>query len=1367
MAVEKYYKDSNGEYIKVIQESENLTQTEEAKLRNQLQGKKPSIRKKITNKIQNQKTTAGRPIYIDPKTGENYSEKSTTFQTEDGKWITMPTVNTEGGQFDVSFLEDFVKRNGAKDPLTGRDIPLFETEEEAVNYAKERSNSLTPQRRISNKLYDSRGRFRGADYKTGVNNDVFRMGFSGTNNFKEKVNFLDKEVGKNGYVVDRMGNFLLTQEGRSKIGQEGSNLLAIDAERFESEDFSDFFGEFGEVLAASVVGEVAADAGFRKVATSNSPIGRLLRKGHLGKANKLASILGKTMNIVRPTTRIAANAAGAAGGAYVGNVLAEAEQFRKGISEESWKDIQARGITEAKLAGSFAVLGQLAAKGIGKFVKTKGATKFTKEVYGEQAYKNWQETGILKADENSIMDRINKGYLVDLYNEIDSPRRARLMSVVDAITRSGRFRDAKNAQVAMKELKKEFPVETKGFTDQQLIETLEMYINGEGKLLQKALKMHRAGVGAAAADGLGALLRLSQKGEIPINDIADMYDTINQAVALSSVEAMKTAEVLGRKGLQNVDELFVGLDEALDTMGARIKDIKGSSSDITNNSINYLQGLKGNQNVEDLRFLIGDNGDVLLVTTGGSQNFIGTQRISQELAKVKGKFKDVVIEEGGPLAKLWDNIDPETGQPIKPLYISPAESNLLIQQMRRISLDGVQGSKFDTRKLWDAAIQDNDIATAALDNAINQAKAGKIKARPGSDKNLISKGLSQMDEYNASIKKITDESKNQMKIFEEYGLGELAIRVADGEINYNNLIDVLLDPNTPENLESFMKFFTDTIKKQRKAIYKPSKQMPDEYLDIALDDAGQPIRTVTGVQKTAYDAIQSGPMDSDVAEAIFKPGSRPADKLAQEGKINFVNSNMSVDEIENFVRDELKRATLRRMVNEDGQLSLKNIRRVIEELGVDDIGKPGAKNSLVSIFGEKTAKELLDFSKKLDNVILGIDVPPDIAKRLQDGLGQVNRVINEANPQGLDEALENFSKAQRDLDKYNKNQFKQNLIDNEYVLKEGADMEYFLNDLFSGEMSTKQLEKIIDNMLPKKGDAPEVLARKKMELESLQSRVINKFIRDLGEESLDVTDEITIQDVANMFSNRNLSKTMNSLNPQRFNIIFQGVSDNPFQTLKRISNAAKKSGQKNTMGNLVAAAFAMTVAGAPIGAIIGALTFNTALLGASMGVIAMSTGATVLSLLLRNKQFMKFLTKSTLPQKTLTKGELGRQITAKTLRDLTYLTARDRQGDRDRMGPSATDIKKIRDAQGIKQRTSNIADRLANTGSQVLAAGPNIANNLVNQFTGGSRKFSSRYKTPTRLPNVQTFDDTIFTEIDRRRALAGNNPKNQDLVRRR
>ena len=1361
MSVEKFYKDSNGDYIRVIQQSENLNATEEANLRKKLQGKNTSIREKITKK----KTTSGRPIYKDPETGENYSEKSTTFQMEDGKWLTIPTVNTSGGQFDVGFLEDFVRRNGAKDPLTGRPLPTFNSETEATDYAKERSNSLVPERKISKKLYTKNGKFRGADYKTGVDSGSFRRKFNETNNFKERVNYLDKEVGKDGYVVDKMGNFLLTQKGRSAIGQEGSNLLAIDADRFEVEDFSDFFGEFGDVVIGSIAGEIAADTAFRKTATSNTPIGRLLRKGHFGKANKLGKILGKTMGIARPAARIGVAATGGAGGAYVGNVFSEAQQFARGVSEESWKDIQDRGVMEAKLAGGFSVLGQLAGKGIGTFVKTKGATKFTKEVYGEQAYKNWEESGILKADENSIMDRIQRGYLVDIFNEMESPVRGRIMAAIDAIGKGNLQRDRVNARTALKELKEQFPSELENFTDEELIETLSMHLNGEGDLLKKALKANRAHLGAAAADGLGALLKLSQKGEIPINDIADMYDTINQAVALSSVEAMKTAEILGRKGFQNVDELFVGVDQAITDVastirGPRIKNVKGSSSDITNNRINYLQGLKGNPNVEDLRFLIDDNGEILLVSSGGSQNFIGTQRISQELAKVKGSFKDVIIEEGGPLAKIWDNIDPETGQFKKPLYISPAESNLLIQQMRRISLDGVQGSKFDTRKLWDAAIEDNDIATSVLDDTINQAKAGKIKAKPGSNKNLISKGLSQMDEYNSAIKDITIDNKNQMKIFEEYGLGELAIRVADGEVNYNNLIDVLLDPNNPESLESFMKFFTDTVKKQRKTIYKPSKQMSDEYIDIALDDAGQPIRTVTGVQKTAYDAIKSGPMDSNVSEAIFKPGSRPADKLAQEGKINFVNSNMSIDEIESFVKDQLKKATLKRMVNDKGQLSLTNIRTVIDELGVDDVGKPGSKNSLVTIFGEKTAKELLDFSEKLDNVVSGIDVPPDIANRLQKGLAQVNRVLNDANPKGLDEALEEFSKAQRDLDRWNSDQFITRLRDQNYKLTNDSDITQFVDDLFNNKRLTQDVEKVINKMAPE-------------ELEQLQSRVMNKFIGDLGFDSLNVAEEISLQDVAKLFSDKNVERVIGKMNPTRFNIVFKGTGGkgasfkgkNPFETLQTIARAAKKSTESTGMGSIVAAAFAMRIAAAPSAIAFGLFGLNAAAITGSATLIA--TGAAILGLsrLMLNEDFMKILATSALPQKTLTRGQLGRQLTAKTLRNLSVNLSRDRQGDRDRMGPSSTDIKEIRNAQGIKDKAYNIGARASNVISPVLRAGPDIANNIVNQFTGGSTR--SRYKAPRRLPNVQTFDDTVFTELERRKALAGSNPNTQDIAGRK
>ncbi len=1366
MAVEKFYKDSNGDYIKVIQQSENLNAAEEANLRKQLQGKNTSIREKITNK----KTTAGRPIYKDKETGENYSERSTTFQMEDGKWLTIPTVNTSGGQFDVGFLEDFVKRNGPKDPLTGRALPTFDSEPEATSYAKQRSNSLVPERRISPKLYTKKGKFRGADYNTGVDSGGFRRKFNETNNFKERTKFLDQAVGKDGYVVDKMGNFLLTQKGRSAVGQEGNNLLAIDADRFEVEDFSDFFGEFGDVVLGSVAGEVVADAAFRKTATSDTPIGRLLRKGHFGKANKLGKILGKTMGIARPSARIGVAALGGAGGAYVGNVLSEAQQVYRNVSDESWKDIQDRGVMEAKLAGGFSVLGQLAGKGISTFVRTKGATKFTKEVYGEQAYKNWEETGILKADENSIMDRVQRNYLVDIFNEMESPIRGRIMAAIDAIGKGNLQRDRVNARVALKELKEQFPSELENFTDEQLIETLSMHLNGEGKLLKKALKTNRANLGAAAADGLGALLKLSQKGEIPIADIADMYETINQAVALSSVEAMKTAEVLGRKGLENADSLFVTVDEAIENLGAQIKTIKGSSSDITNNSINYLQGLKNSKIPKDMKVLVSDSGEILLISDGGAQNFIGTQRITQELLKVKNAFPEAIIEEGGPLAKIWNNIDAD-GNIVKPVYISPTESNLLIQQMRKISLDGTPGSKFDTRLLWDAAIEDNDIAVAMFDNAVNQGKAGKIIGRPSvsfgattgtlaQDKNIINKGLGQMDEYIKGVQSITADNKAQMKIFEDYGIGELALRVADGEVNYNNLIDVLLDPNNPESLESFMKFFTETIKKQRKSIYNPSDNMSGQYKDIAFDDAGQPIRTVTGAQKTAYDAIESGPMDSQVSDILSKPGSRQADKIAQEGKINFVNSNMSIDEIENFVKDELKRATLKRMVNEKGQISLTNIRTVIDELGVDDVGKPGSKSSLVTLFGKKTAQELLDFSENLDNVVSGIDVPKDIADRLQKGLGQVNRALNDANPQKLDEALEKFSKAQRELDRWNSDEFITRVRDQNYKLKNSSDMTQFVDDLFSDKRITQDVEKVIEKMAPE-------------ELEQLQSRVMNKFIGDLGFDSLNAAEEISLQDVVRLFSDANVTKVIGKMDPTRFNIVFKGTGGkgasfkgkNPFETLQTISRAARKSTENTMMGSIVAASFAMRIAAAPSAIAFGLFGLNAAAITGSAALVATGAAVLILSKMMLTPGFMKILATSALPQKTLTRGQAGRQITAKTLKNLSLNLPRDRKGDRERMGPSASDIKEIRNAQGIKDKGYNIGAKVSNFISPALRAGPDIANNIVNQFTGGST--GSRYKAPTRLPNVKTFDDTIYSERDRRQALAGSNPNTQDIAGRR
>lgn len=91
------------------------------------------------------RTTKGRTVYQDEETGENYSEKTVTFQMDDGSWLTIPSVDENGKQFSQEELEDFVRKNGPVDPVTGADLPVFTEVEDAEAYAKQRSDSLMPE----------------------------------------------------------------------------------------------------------------------------------------------------------------------------------------------------------------------------------------------------------------------------------------------------------------------------------------------------------------------------------------------------------------------------------------------------------------------------------------------------------------------------------------------------------------------------------------------------------------------------------------------------------------------------------------------------------------------------------------------------------------------------------------------------------------------------------------------------------------------------------------------------------------------------------------------------------------------------------------------------------------------------------------------------------------------------------------------------------------------------------------------------------------------------------------------------------------------------------------------------------------------
>jgi len=87
------------------------------------------------------KTITGRTIWRDPKTGEDYSERSTTFQGKDGRYYTMPTVDENGNQYSEDAIKEYVDKYGAIDYLTGEKLPKFKSEKDAIMYAIKRSDT--------------------------------------------------------------------------------------------------------------------------------------------------------------------------------------------------------------------------------------------------------------------------------------------------------------------------------------------------------------------------------------------------------------------------------------------------------------------------------------------------------------------------------------------------------------------------------------------------------------------------------------------------------------------------------------------------------------------------------------------------------------------------------------------------------------------------------------------------------------------------------------------------------------------------------------------------------------------------------------------------------------------------------------------------------------------------------------------------------------------------------------------------------------------------------------------------------------------------------------------------------------------------
>tara|TARA_A100001515_G_scaffold99672_1_gene80554 strand:+ start:3925 stop:7170 length:3246 start_codon:yes stop_codon:yes gene_type:complete len=96
------------------------------------------------------------------------------------------------------------------------------------------------------------------DYTTGLKDFRIRAGFSNKELDSEKAAYLTDRVGSDGFRQDKGGRFIITKEGRKKLGMPDGPEFAVDEEGASRYDIADFLGESGIPLTVGIGASIAA-----------------------------------------------------------------------------------------------------------------------------------------------------------------------------------------------------------------------------------------------------------------------------------------------------------------------------------------------------------------------------------------------------------------------------------------------------------------------------------------------------------------------------------------------------------------------------------------------------------------------------------------------------------------------------------------------------------------------------------------------------------------------------------------------------------------------------------------------------------------------------------------------------------------------------------------------------------------------------------------------------------------------------------------------------------------------------------------------------------------------------------------------------
>lgn len=1224
------------------------------------------------------------------------------------------------------------------------------------------------------KIFTPTGRFRGADYETGLNKGLFRADLARLETNEEKRDFLNNKVGKEGWVVDKQGSYLLTPTGRKQFNEKDTenNLLAIDADAkfynpttWEGEDWAELGGEIGLPMLAGVGGEL----GLLKVASKfpKAPILGAIARNPYGLA-----ALGVGSVVWGLSSGIA-------------EIVDEATQKMAGQSRQNLTD---EVLSTGTSFGVGNLAGGLILKGLGKALTT-GTKGFGKK--GKEDLEQSKDF-IRKANKKGFVQNvfgpegINRSLLggaVNIGSKILNADKARLMSNVDASyddIMTQVFNLDKNSNL-YKKLKEDITVDdfakyaddilnkqdtsfykmVKPQADKDIQNSFKYILNDVRKSFTQGRNFDDVVKNSNASNSLFYKM-LETSGEAVNADL--------KKLAINTVDKLKTSnqvEVFGPKQLQ---ESLKKIADSKRLTDAQKKEQSSIIQNVNNNIVGQLG--KGTSDIGDDTFVtfLKPSESVLrsnaskaktprsdfLKTISNDENFmkdrvslrlgkdttgevnfkvIPTPTLKRTLLEYDVKAETLGAKSNNPYVRLMNSNDNELPS------FTPTEMNQILSAINNYqiqSINGKLGVKDSADQLRNAAFADLDNAIIKLtddakeiEKIINSAPDGKVNAQAKDVSKQLNENFGHMMDMRQKFKefKVVTSSSDAMQML-------------------NNIQKNGQSPT---------------------AIFAKINESPEFTLDIA----------------NAFKALPK-------PEELFKNKIIPKDLLDKTGKFN-------VNALSKRQQDAMK--TL-----EDSPYDEAMKKRLAYELSLTEIWPSmmsGASNSkqALDMLSEQWFKNLglaeggFDINVFKTNLLKSFELKPVSTKSLLGGKDYTAKELKEItnhqtfmspiesllkqNPRSfsqLKELKENLLKYPDEL--LSKNTNLVNVYDN--VIKSGGNKE-FSNAINTFNQALKTNQKIAESEAKKiiknaeKGGFSRDFSKKYFQ--ALNKNDINILKNKFPEEFENVKTSGMISLIKSTKSGDGdfilnpvlLADQLKSIGREKFNFLYGSATNkNPYNNVLDTMEVLTKVNQVDGSGGLIGASMKKALMDNIPSVLAAVGTLGAA--GSVFGTGGLAGSLLMYGLLVSMANSPKFARQLTQEIKPLTKGDtLFKMLKDRTVFEKRYIALK---------GIFVANSELLQNS--IEQASSDY-DRAKSIYGDDLGFGiesgiPSLSAaqdrlQTIKQSTRDDRLFPAFRAARSRaerigLPDVAPMQTNFNSDVNRRKALAGGNPDTQAIAER-